>query len=472
MVNMKKAVEFKNVSFSYGENSDFVLKNSDFFLEYGELSLLAGFSGSGKSTVLSILTGIIPDLVNGKLEGKVFVDGEDISFKKINSICKKVALVMQNAEIQIIHESVEDEIAFGMENFAFKKQKMEERLENSCKMMALERHWQTRTLSGGQKQRLITACALSTEQKIILLDEPLANLDTAGTELLMKTLKNLCNQGYAVLIVEHRLDELINYVDSLWNIKEEKLVKIADKEKFLNEQTVLIKDICKTKTEAREILFSLKNVKYSVNGREILKDISFDIKKGERVVLCGQNGCGKTTLLRLIARLAQCSGGKIEQNLDEKLGQKSKMPLKIKNAWFKKVGVVYQNPNYQLFMPTVLEEIEFSCFSKEYAQKIIALFALEPLLRRHPQSLSEGQKRRVSIAAVLAKKPEVLILDEPTVGQDYEGLCSLTNILNILHDQTQNTMILVTHDKRCINALSDRKVFIKNGMVEKLECHM
>ncbi len=110
MVNMKKAVEFKNVSFSYGENSDFVLKNSDFFLEYGELSLLAGFSGSGKSTVLSILTGIIPNLVNGKLEGKIFVDGEDISFKKINSICKKVALVMQNAEIQIIHESVEDEI--------------------------------------------------------------------------------------------------------------------------------------------------------------------------------------------------------------------------------------------------------------------------------------------------------------------------------------------------------------------------
>ncbi len=155
--------------------------------------------------------------------------------------------------------------------------------------MALERHWQTRTLSGGQKQRLITACALSTEQKIILLDEPLANLDTAGTELLMKTLKNLCNQGYAVLIVEHRLDELINYVDSLWNIKEEKLVKIADKEKFLSEQTVLIKDICKTKNEAREILFSAKNVKYSVNGREILKDISFDIKKGERVVLCGQN---------------------------------------------------------------------------------------------------------------------------------------------------------------------------------------
>lgn len=463
---MNRAVEFKNVSFSYGENCDFVLKNSDFFLEYGEVSLLAGFSGSGKSTVLSILTGIIPNLTGGNLKGSVFVDGQDISGKKINSICKKVALVMQNAENQIIHDTVEDEIAFGMENFAFEKRKMEEQIEKSCKMLNLERQWQTRTLSGGQKQRLITASALSTEQKIILLDEPLANLDTDGTLLLMQTLKTLSRKGYAVLIVEHRLDELMEYVDSVWNISGKKLVKINDKEKFLSEQTVFIKDICKKNTEnvAMEILFSLKNVKYSVNGKEILKDISFDIKKGERVVLCGQNGCGKTTLLRLIARLADCSGGQIMQNLDKKLGQKQKMSSGIKNKWFKKVGVVYQNPNYQLFMPTVLEEIEFACFSKEYAKKIIRLFALEPILSRHPQSLSEGQKRRVSIAAVLACRPEVLILDEPTVGQDYEGLCSLTDILNKIHEETKNTMISVTHDKRCINALCDHKIFIENGV--------
>ena len=463
---MNRAVEFKNVSFSYGENCDFVLKNSDFFLEYGEVSLLAGFSGSGKSTVLSILTGIIPNLTGGNLKGSVFVDGQDISGKKINSICKKVALVMQNAENQIIHDTVEDEIAFGMENFAFEKHKMEEQIEKSCKMLNLERQWQTRTLSGGQKQRLITASALSTEQKIILLDEPLANLDTDGTLLLMQTLKTLSRKGYAVLIVEHRLDELMEYVDSVWNISGKKLVKINDKEKFLSEQTVFIKDICKKNTEnvAMEILFSLKNVKYSVNGKEILKDISFDIKKGERVVLCGQNGCGKTTLLRLISRLADCSGGQIMQNLDKKLGQKQKMSSGIKNKWFKKVGVVYQNPNYQLFMPTVLEEIEFACFSKEYAKKIIGLFALEPILSRHPQSLSEGQKRRVSIAAVLACRPEVLILDEPTVGQDYEGLCSLTDILNKIHEETKNTMISVTHDKRCINALCDHKIFIENGV--------
>lgn len=463
---MNRAVEFKNVSFSYGENCDFVLKNSDFFLEYGEVSLLAGFSGSGKSTVLSILTGIIPNLTVGNLKGSVFVAGQDISGKKINSICKKVALVMQNAENQIIHDTVEDEIAFGMENFAFEKRKMEEQIEKSCKMLNLERQWQTRTLSGGQKQRLITASALSTEQKIILLDEPLANLDTDGTLLLMRTLKTLSKKGYAVLIVEHRLDELMEYVDSVWNISGKKLVKINDKEKFLSEQTVFIKDICKknTENETAEILFSLKNVKYSVNGKEILKDISFDIKKGERVVLCGQNGCGKTTLLRLIARLADCSGGQILQNLDKKLGQKQKMPSGIKNKWFKKVGVVYQNPNYQLFMPTVLEEIEFACFSKEYAKKIIGLFALEPILSRHPQSLSEGQKRRVSIAAVLACRPEVLILDEPTVGQDYEGLCSLTDILNKIHEETKNTMILVTHDKRCLNALCDHKIFIENGV--------
>lgn len=134
---------------------------------------------------------------------------------------------------------------------------------------------------------------------------------------------------------------------------------------------------------------------------------------------------------------------------------------------FKDIGIVYQNPNYQLFMPTVEKEIAFNAVSQEYAEEIISLFELEHLRNRHPQSLSEGQKRRVSIASVAVSKPKVLLLDEPTVGQDYSGLCKLVEILDMLHDKTKNTKITVTHDMRCAEALCDRAILISDGIVKE-----
>ncbi len=208
-------------------------------------------------------------------------------------------------------------------------------------------------------------------------------------------------------------------------------------------------------------VFKLNNLGFTVKGREILKDISFDIKKGERVLLFGENGCGKTTLLRLLARLNKPTKGNIVQNIDSKLGQKSKGT----SEWFKKVGIVYQNPNYQLFMPTVRQEIAYCAETEEYAQKIMEMFGIAHLADRHPHSLSEGQKRRVSIAAVAASNPSVLLLDEPTVGQDYSGLKEMVNILNRLHEQSGNTMITITHDMRCAEALCDHAVCIKNGII-------
>ena len=198
-------------------------------------------------------------------------------------------------------------------------------------------------------------------------------------------------------------------------------------------------------------MFSLSDVAFSVKERDILKGVTFDILKGSRAVLLGENGCGKTTLLRLISRLEKPTRGVILQNIDDKFGQKSKQSKK----WYKKVGVVYQNPDYQLFMPTVEKEIKFGAKSDEYADEIAEKFGIKHLYTRHPQSLSEGQKRRVSI------------LDEPTVGQDYKGLCEMVEVLNKLHEETHNTMITVTHDKRCAAALCDRSVWIKDGKTYK-----
>ena len=453
---MMKAIELINVSFRYEGYENEILHNVNFSVDYGEVALLSGFSGEGKSTVLSLISGIIPNITPGETTGEVLIDGESIKEKKLGEVCRKVGIVLQNADRQIIHSVVEDEIAFGCENFAFPREEIGRSIDRACSLMKLDSSWQTRTLSGGQKQRLITACTLATKQKILILDEPLANLDRQGAELLMNTLKDLAKEGYAVLVVEHRLDMVLPYVDTVWNIRSGEITKIEDKKAYLLSQAQTITFDGQSKA-TDENVFELKNVGFSAGKREILKDITLNIKKGERLLLLGENGCGKTTLLRIIAKLNKKSKGEISSLIDKKRGK-----------WYNIINFVYQNPDYMLFMPTVRQEIAYNAKTQEYAEEIIGLFDLESIAERHPQSLSEGQKRRVSIAAVVASDPEVLLLDEPTVGQDYAGLKEMVRILNELHEKTGNTMITVTHDIRCAEALCDRAAIIKDGVVSKV----
>ncbi len=454
-----KAVELKNITFSYDGKTN-VLKNADFFADYNELTLVCGHSGQGKSTLMSIISGIIPNVVFGSLEGGVFVAGEDMRGKKLGYVCRKVGVVLQNADEQIIQKYVEDEIAFGCENLAFAPDKIKQQIEIVCELMKLDPAWKTRTLSGGQKQRLITASTLAMGQKIIILDEPLANLDKSGARLLMSTLKSLASAGYCVIVVEHRLDVVLPYADRLWHIAGQGVKEIADKNRYLEEQSRTISDATPAVLSTKDA-FVLENAAFEIKRKQILKNVTFGIPKGGKTVLLGENGCGKTTLLRLIARLNRPSGGSVRQTIGESFGQNGRRS----KAWFKKVGVVYQNPDYQLFMPTVRGEIAFGAVSEKYAERMLELFGLSALAQRHPHSLSEGQKRRLSIAAVAACAPEVLILDEPTVGQDYEGLKELVKILNTLHAETGNTMITVTHDMRCAEALCDKAVVIADGVV-------
>lgn len=457
-----KAIELKNLTFSYEVYDAKVLENACFSVEYGEVALLSGFSGEGKSTVLSLLSGIIPNITYGEVSGEVLINGENILGQKMSEVCRKVGVVLQNTESQIIQQIVEDEIAFGCENFSFSHDKIKECIDNACSKMQLEPQWKTRTLSGGQKQRLITAATLATEQKILVLDEPLANLDKEGAAHLMNTLRELAHSGYAVLVVEHRLDMVMPFVDTVWSIAGGKINRVKNKSEYFTKQSAYINDNC-SEFKNNNTVYKLENVGFLVKGREILKDVSFEIKKGERVLLLGENGCGKTTLLRLLAKLYLPTSGSIIQYVDSKLGQKSKGNIK----WFKKVGVVYQNPNYQLFMPTVEQEVAYGAQSEKYASEIMQMFSISHLAQRHPQSLSEGQKRRVSIAAVVASNPSVLLLDEPTVGQDYSGLSDMVHILNEIHRKSGNTMITITHDMRCAEALCDHAVCINNGVVSE-----
>ena len=453
------AIALKDINFSYDGKTK-ILENANFTAEYGEVTLLSGHSGEGKSTLMYIISGIIPNVNSGELTGQVLIDGEDMKGKKLGHICRKVGVVLQNADEQIIQKVVEDEVAFACENLAYPSEKIQKQIDIVCRLMKLEKGWKCRTLSGGQKQRLVTASTLAMGQKIIILDEPLANLDKDGGAMLMGVLRSLAQAGYCVVVIEHRLDMVLPFVDTVWHAGNKGVHKVQNKREYLIEQTAKMGDSCPVYAE-QSPLFELQDVKFSVKERAILKGVTLQIPKGGRVVLLGENGCGKTTLLRLIARLYRPTGGSITQYIDEKFKQKGRSS----RAWYKRVGVVYQNPDYQLFMPTVRQEISFGAKSEEYAAEIAELFGVKHLWNRHPQSLSEGQKRRVSIAAVAACRPEVLLLDEPTVGQDYDGLKQMVDILNRLHAQSGNTMITITHDVRCAEALCDVAYLIEDGVV-------
>ncbi len=450
------AIRLKDVSFKYDGAAENVFENINLTVEYGETVLLSGVSGEGKSTLLSIINGVIPFVNSGEFSGSVEIDGKDVTKLKISERSKLIGTVLQNADEQIIYDLVNEEIAFGCENLNIASEEIDRRIERFTTLMQIEKNAKTKTLSGGQKQRLITASTLAMEQKIIILDEPLANLDTHTAHILLKALRNLANSGYAVLIVEHRLDVVKNYIDKVMRIENKQLFTSTD----INDLNSGIKTIPHADGSLPgEVLIKGEKLFFAAGDRNIIDGLDIEIRAGERIVLLGENGCGKTTLMRMLARLNKPNDGMLSQTIT-----KSK---KANSKWFSKVGYVYQNPVYQLFMPTLLSEIFFKAKSEETAREMINAFGLSGLEQRHPQSLSEGQKRRASIAAVCASEPTVLFLDEPTVGQDYKNLCKTVETVNKINENLGTAIVTVTHDKRCAGALADRVLIMENGKISR-----
>lgn len=450
------AIRLKEVFFKYDGAKENVLENINLTVEYGETVLLSGVSGEGKSTLLSIINGVIPFVNSGEFSGSVEIDGKDVTKLKISERSKLIGTVLQNADEQIIYDLVNEEIAFGCENLNIASEEIDRRIERFTTLMQIEKNAKTKTLSGGQKQRLITVSTLAMKQKIIILDEPLANLDTYTAHILLKALRNLANSGYAVLIVEHRLDVVKNYIDKVMRIENKQLFTSTD----INDLNSGIKTIPHADGSLPgEVLIKGEKLFFAAGDRNIIDGLDIEIRAGERIVLLGENGCGKTTLMRMLARLNKPNDGALSQTIT-----KSK---KANSKWFSKVGYVYQNPVYQLFMPTLLSEISFKAKSEETAREMINAFGLSGLEQRHPQSLSEGQKRRASIAAVCASEPTVLFLDEPTVGQDYKNLCKTVETVNKINKNLGTAIVTVTHDKRCAGALADRVLIMENGKISR-----
>jgi energy-coupling factor transporter ATP-binding protein EcfA2 len=477
-------LEAKNVSLSYDlgkektdEKRHWIFKDISFRMKSGELILMTGPSGCGKSSLMNMVNGVIPHLKKAYVRGEVCIQGKKITDSTVRERTKFVGSVFQNPREQIIFDDVSAEIVFPMENIGETPQRMKEKLTTLLDMTGLIADAKTATLSDGEKQKLMTACTLAMGQNILLLDEPLANMDVKSAIELLSLLRRLAKEeGYAILLIEHRQEMVLPYVDRVFLLKPSDLPNVEMTLEYLEEAEVYQKHICQEshsvdrrrnwiandetnddeevdhvgdakaeKVSPQEVLFSVNNVDYYAGKRPLLKNFSWQVKRGESWVVLGENGCGKTTLLNLLIGFEKPARGEITWSYSKKDQRK-------------KIGYVLQNPDYQLFMPKVRDELYLNAKSSDFVEELIQLFDLNWMLDRHPLSLSEGQKRKLGFACMIAQEPEVLFLDEPTVGLDTASMDQLLYALALLKERSgiDLTTISVSHDKRAIPYLGSK----------------
>ena len=507
-----RAIEFKNVSFRYEDMPEPVLKNASFSLEYGRLALLYGDSGQGKSTVLSILSGVIPNVTKGTLSGEVRIGGEDVSGQRISDICRRAGVVLQNADAQIIHQRVEDELAFGCENFAFSPEKIGGCIEKACDRMALCPQWGTRTLSGGQKQRLITASALTTEQKILLLDEPLANLDPATGKQAIELIDTIQQKtDTTVLIIEHRLEDVLwRSVDRIVLVNDGRILADLHPDEMLSGSLLTENGIreplyltamryagiditpekhpahidsvaldgadtarLQTWFKAEPLpapkptpapLLEVKNLSFGYSkDQHTLSDVSFTIGRGEMVSIVGRNGAGKSTLSKLICGFETPDCGEIWFDGKNLKGENIRRRARH-------IGYVMQNPNQMISKTMIFDEVAMGLQGiglsedeiRARVEETLKICGLYPFRNWPISALSFGQKKRVTIASVLVQHPELIILDEPTAGQDFRHYTDIMEFLRGLNAKGV-TVVMITHDMHLMLEYTPRALAFCDG---------
>lgn len=442
-------LEIKNLSFSYAEEKEQepLIRGLDLSLYAGEILLVSGYSGCGKSSLMKVINGVIPHIQKGRLSGQILCGGDDIMPCSVHERARVIGSVFQNPREQIIFDKVIDELVFPMENLKFSRALMQQMSVPVLERLNLDPEARTAALSGGEKQKLITASTLAMQQKILLLDEPLANLDQEAALELLRLLRQLSSdEGYAVMLIEHRLDLVRAFADRVLHFADGHKIYEKAADFFAKQKPDPISPSPRSEAPSPgPPLFEAEQLGYAAGGKEILKNINFRIARGSRLLISGDNGRGKTTLLDIIAGLRKPTSGRLKSALSKKERRE-------------KVGYVLQNPDYQLFMPSVREELFLSCKDRAWAEFLLKHFAFENLLERSPFSLSEGQKRKLGFACIMARCPEVLILDEPTVGLDDGAMKQLLEAVSLYEKNHGLTLISVSHDRRAIPFLGERKL--------------
>jgi energy-coupling factor transporter ATP-binding protein EcfA2 len=469
------------------------IKDISFSLAAGELLLIAGPSGCGKSTLLKCLNGLIPHSYSGDLKGEIRLEGRPIAGLSLRDLAQYVGTMLQDPDKQIIGSTVEQEVAFGMENLNTPRPEMRRRIHDVLKQLRLEQYLgrPTFALSGGQRQQVAAAGILVMNPAIYLFDEPFANLDSRAVDELEQLIADLRANGHTIIIVEHRVEEALHLKpDKVLLMREGEQVFFGDTEEFLTiadptqvklpvEATlrslsdprqaynILVKPITTRQggqDEKDESILSFENVhyRYSVFTEEVLHGVSCQVRRGETIALLGPNGSGKTTLVKQALGLLRPTKGSV------RLYGEDTRNLSVAQL-ASRIGYVFQSPGAMLFAPTVRKEVSFGPENLRFSSERLktAVHEAEEALNvaqfddRSPFSLSFGQQKRVSIASVLAMQGRILLLDEPTAGQDYRSYISFMEYLRDLPEL--DALLFITHDLDLALRFTQRILLLKEG---------
>ncbi len=450
---MDRYILIKNLCFRYGEQRDWILKEINLQIDGGELVLISGISGVGKSTLLACINGIIPRIFTGELTGAILINGVQNSDLSMGQIALDIGSVLQEPDSQIFNLFVADELAFGCENLGISPTEIDQRVKRYSRLIELAEDARIDQLSGGEKARLVIGSVLMMQQGIYLLDEPFANLDRESSQKLLVYLQELTVRGEIVIIVEHRLDLVLPYITRMLWMDAGEIAADLNREEAQARYRRLFKNHEPALYIKRSPLFKLADFSCGYGDKTVLNKLTANLMAMENLVILGENGSGKTTLLKALAGLIRKFTGQIWRS------------SALEQNGVQQIGYVYQNPGYQLFMDTVYNEVDFQSNSPENTQYFIKLFGLESLQDVHPHSLSEGQKRLVTITAMAAIRPQVLLLDEPSVGLDSLSLDNLIRALAEIRRELETTIIMVTHDLRSAQCFAERVLILKDGRI-------
>jgi energy-coupling factor transport system ATP-binding protein len=437
-------------------------------LDLGEFVLLLGDSASGKSTAMQAICGFIPEIIQAQVSGSIAINGR--SYDNATEVSGLVSMVQQDPEMQFCTETVEDEVAFGPENFSVPPYEIRAQVDEALASVRASHLLDRRlsTLSGGEKQKVAIASMLAMRPQLLILDEPTSNLDPRAVSEVVDVIDALRRKReMAIVVVEHRPDSFKDIASRVLTMDKGRLTGDCRRgdDRFQELVTRAQPQVYPRRPVREErAVVAANDLTFEIGASRILDGVSFEVGQGSIVALMGENGAGKTTLLKLLTGLLSPESGRMTVFDNQMDASRNPEPWTLG----KDVGFVFQNPNHQIFEKTVEREIFFATENfgkpKDDASRSVEDFERREGVRRfvHPHCLSFGQKRRVNIRSASSHGPRLLLLDEPFAGQDAKNAASICQMLSALHDEGK-TLIVVTHDPTFAQEFCTHVIFLKKG---------